>query len=267
MTWHTQPESERWVELMAGHTLDDLSQDERIELNALRLERGGDEDLSFDLAATAVHLAMMPQPTAPMPAHLEERILQSFQRFRPIPSPTTPAPPQRVEVPAATAAPSAPMIYRLGWLAAAACFVFAIASWWPRSVPPSNLFVAVDNQADLITPAWTFNEAGGADPRFASVSGEVHWSTAAQSGYMQFAGMPVNDPAIQQYQLWIVDPGRDAEPVDGGVFDVTETGRIRVPIRAKLPIGSPAAFAVTVEKPGGVVVSEGPLHLIAPVKS
>jgi hypothetical protein len=46
---------------------------------------------------------------------------------------------------------------------------------------------------------------------------------------------------------------------------VTETGRVRVPFGAKLPIISPAVFALTVEKPGGVVVSEGPLHLVAAV--
>ena len=82
---------------------------------------------------------------------------------------------------------------------------------------------------------------------------------------MRFIGMPVNDPNRQQYQLWIVDPDRDAQPVDGGVFDVNEDGEVIVPINAKLPIDDPTTFAITVEKPGGVVVSEGPLHIVAPV--
>jgi anti-sigma-K factor RskA len=59
-----------------------------------------------------------------------------------------------------------------------------------------------------------------------------------------------------QYQLWIFDRQRDqAYPVDGGVFDVTSTGEVIVPIAAKLRVGDAALFAVTVERPGGVVVS------------
>ena len=48
-----------------------------------------------------------------------------------------------------------------------------------------------------------------------------------------------------------------AIPVDGGVFDVRGDGdEVIVPIRASLPVGSPLAFAVTIERPGGVVVSD-----------
>ena len=45
-------------------------------------------------------------------------------------------------------------------------------------------------------------------------------------------------------------------PVDGGVFDVpANSGEVVIPIHAELPIRKLAAFAVTIEKPGGVVVS------------
>jgi hypothetical protein len=43
------------------------------------------------------------------------------------------------------------------------------------------------------------------------------------------------------------------------VFDVAGTdadGEVCVPIDARLPIGKPTLFAITVEKPGGVVVSK-----------
>ena len=43
--------------------------------------------------------------------------------------------------------------------------------------------------------------------------------------------------------------------VDGGVFDVPSTGEVIVPITAKLRVGGATLFAVTVERPGGVVVS------------
>ena len=44
--------------------------------------------------------------------------------------------------------------------------------------------------------------------------------------------------------------------MDGGVFDVpANAAEVVIPIRAELPVRGREAFAVTVEKPGGVVVS------------
>ena len=69
--------------------------------------------------------------------------------------------------------------------------------------------------------------------------------------------LPVNDPSRRQYQLWIFDKSRSAEkPVDGGVFDVSSTGELIVPIDAKLAVTEAFLFAITAEKPGGVVVSD-----------
>ena len=74
---------------------------------------------------------------------------------------------------------------------------------------------------------------------------------------MRFANLAPNDPKLSQYQLWIFDKQRDEKyPVDGGVFDVTATGEVIVAISAKLPVGDAVLFAVTVEAPGGVVVSK-----------
>ena len=76
--------------------------------------------------------------------------------------------------------------------------------------------------------------------------------------------MPANDPGQSQYQLWIVDPDRSAQPVDGGVFDIPSgTKEVIIPIDAKLDVSKPQAFAITLEKPGGVVVSAGPLLVVA----
>ena len=55
----------------------------------------------------------------------------------------------------------------------------------------------------------------------------------------------------------MVDAARDERyPVDGGVFDVPATaGQVVIPVRATVPVREPLAFVVTVEKPGGAVVS------------
>ncbi|MEM6688223.1 MAG: anti-sigma factor [Planctomycetota bacterium] len=88
-----------------------------------------------------------------------------------------------------------------------------------------------------------------------SVTGDVVWDGDTQEGYMKFVGLPINDPGSEQYQLWIIDPERDEEPIDGGVFDCTSDGEMIVRIDAKLKVIDPQAFAITIEQPGGVVVS------------
>jgi len=106
---------------------------------------------------------------------------------------------------------------------------------------------------DATTLAWTATP----DPNATGASGDVVWSASAQRGYMRFKGLAVNDAKQIQYQLWIFDKNRDqAFPVDGGVFDVSSTGEVIVPISAKLRVDEPVLFAVTIEAPGGVVVSK-----------
>jgi anti-sigma-K factor RskA len=103
------------------------------------------------------------------------------------------------------------------------------------------------------------------DPAAQGVSGDVAWNQALQRGFLRFRGLPENNPAQEQYQLWIFDAGRpdgSEFPVDGGVFDISSmtrdpaTGDLVVPINAKLPVVQPAAFAVTIERAGGVVVTK-----------
>ncbi len=151
----------------------------------------------------------------------------------------------------------------LAWGVALASLVLALSvnlgGDSPRQlddVTAVDQFVAT--QRDAIKLAWS----GLGDPRFDRVAGYVHWSDRAQLGVMQLRGLPVNDPEQAQYQLWIVDPTRDANPVDGGVFNVTD-GENLIAIDAKLAVNGPKAFAITLEQPGGVVVSAGPLLVIA----
>ena len=106
----------------------------------------------------------------------------------------------------------------------------------------------------LVHRAW---RAGG-DPTGAHVTGDVVWDPATQTGYMRFVGLPRNDPGLAQYQLWIFDGTRDDRyPVDGGVFNIAglRDGEV-VAIHARLKVAVPLMFAVTIERPGGVVVSD-----------
>ncbi|MGD9690191.1 MAG: anti-sigma factor [Phycisphaerales bacterium] len=154
----------------------------------------------------------------------------------------------------------------LGWLAAAAAITVAAIAWWPTptpaTLPGSAIAAEIDRAADAITLA--FKPGGdGIDAQFTTASAEVVWSDAQQRGYMRIRGIAPNDPALRQYQLWIVDPARDSKPVDGGVFDIASSGEVIIPFTSRLPVKNPAAFAITGERPGGVVVSAGPMLLVA----
>ena len=83
------------------------------------------------------------------------------------------------------------------------------------------------------------------------------WSPSLQEGYLRINGLAPNDPRILQYQLWIFDKRRDDRfPVDGGVFDIAPTGEVVIKISPKLFVAEPVLFAITIEPPGGVVVSK-----------
>ena len=86
-------------------------------------------------------------------------------------------------------------------------------------------------------------------------TGDVIWDEKQQQGVMRLVNLEPNDPSESQYQLWIIEANGRKHPVDGGVFDVSRDGEVFVPINAKLLAGTPGLFAITVEKPNGVVVS------------
>nr|HEX4319200.1 anti-sigma factor [Kofleriaceae bacterium] len=155
------------------------------------------------------------------------------------------------------------------WLVAAASLVLAAGTWWwardqvavggAGGVVGSPVASLAAARSSLVsapgtqTIAWTAT----ADRAAKGTTGDVVWSPGQQQGYMRFVGLAANDPASWQYQLWIFDRTRDqAYPVDGGVFDVSSTGEIIVPISAKIHVDDATLFAVTVERPGGVVVSK-----------
>lgn len=103
---------------------------------------------------------------------------------------------------------------------------------------------------DLLTLSWT-----PVDNK--NVTGEVFWSDQRQEGFMTFNGLEINDPRQKQYQVWIYDTdAQEQRPVNGGVFDVSKTGRYIVPIAPLSPVKKAVQFAITAEQPGGVEVSD-----------
>jgi len=245
-------------DLLADRALEGLDETEAAELASL----GAEGDDSFDLAAAALDLATL--RVEPMPAAVAERIRSAA----PMKTPATLAGwsmPGRIgEAPKETqVVPIESRRRRLSvaWFAAAAGVLLAIGAWlWAGRQSPGSPLAPTEARSELLASATDVTRLAWQpmkDPAATGASGDVVWSTSAQRGYMRFVGLQANDPTKSQYQLWIFDKSRDqAFPVDGGVFDVTSTGEIIVPITEKLQVDAPVLFAVTVERPGGVVVSK-----------
>jgi len=273
-------EKQKMLELLADQVLFGLDEKDARELEKLRkLYPELSNDDSFELATAAINLTNL-TIDEPLPAHMQEKLLAQAENFFDAPEnvPNT----ARFE---SEEREDTQSVYKfeprrnsvwqwLGWaLAGAACVVLAINLWSTRfSQKTENL---AENPKTIETPApepslaqkreqllasrdivqtsWT--EADPKKPK--GISGDIVWSNAEQRGFMRFSGLPANDPSKETYQLWIFDETQNEKtPISGGVFDASPTGEIIIPIDAQIRVKKPKMFAVTAEKPGGVVVSK-----------
>lgn len=274
--------SERLIDLCADYATGLHEQNDMNELDRLDPDMSARE--AFEAVAAELDIAFAETDPVDMPDGLEERLLAS------VPAPGVPDQPELRLVndqspPVRTSQQlQSPRGAWFPWLVAAASVaVTGIVLLRPTPSPTPDqppvaltaleqrdaLIEAHANDEDLLRYAWTPTE----DPAVVGeVTGELIWDEERDEGYMTITGLEVNDPSQFQYQLWIFDATRplgelpqhgDAfgglltqRPIDGGVFDITDTGEVVIPIDAKLLVQQGVAFAVTVEPPGGVVVSD-----------
>ena len=104
--------------------------------------------------------------------------------------------------------------------------------------------------------AWAPFDLPDAPAEQRTVQGDVIWNDTLQTGYLRFVGLQVNDPAKEQYQVWVLDERGMEQRVSGGIFNATAAGEVIVPIEPGINLGRVALFAVTVEKPGGTWISD-----------
>jgi hypothetical protein len=272
--------NERIAQLLVDRAIDGLDTESERELKRLSTQYSDYEDDAIDRVAAAVSISNL--TTEEVPEGLRERLEFDAQRW--------------VKDHAAEGAEVVDLASRrdrpaprpwMQWLAAASVLVAAVG-WYQASMVAmerdslqaqlATLEADLESQRQLVAQlrnpppadlgAMRARLAGGGasviswssteDPAASQASGDLVWDDRQQEGYMRFKGLAPNDPDVYQYQLWIFDATRDERhPVDGGVFDVPSgSDEVIVPIRAKLPVGEPVLFAITVEKPGGVVVSD-----------
>jgi hypothetical protein len=242
----------RFEELDAGRVLGDLDAEESAEWADLSRELGISGDLSLDRLAAELEAALSRDFAPALPPGLAGRLCPVVEMPRGADPVASERPREAPNAPPASKRVVGPW---LGWAAAACLLGLLLIRGGERDPAPLS--------ADARRAALLQQEAAlkpipfaGTTGDFAKAGGEVVWSDQRQEGYMTLTGIPANDPGQHQYQLWIVDPDRDALPVDGGVFDIPAgQDKVVIPIDSKLAVRKPAAFVITREKPGGVVKS------------
>lgn len=280
----TLHDQQRLAELLADEATQGLSPTETLELESLL---AANPDIEADELALAVAAGELSQPFAleALPLSFRNRILSEAEQY-------FPAQPQipgvismrtgvvNVSSPTSSSnAPAAEVVdfplrrggmrgagwQQFGWYAAAACLALALGGWWQvwkasQPLPPASEQTLATQRSQLLQQGATLTKVDWSPtqyPGMQGVSGDVVWDNQTQRGFMRFAGLQVNDPRTVVYQLWIFDAQQDERyPIDGGVFDITSTGEVIVPITAKIRVEKPTLFAITMEKPGGVVVSK-----------
>lgn len=266
---------ERLLDLLSDRAVFGLDENEIAELAALEREFPDFADDSLDLTAAAIGMIGV-EENAAMPEHLQAKIAADAAKW---------FEGQRKQVVAPTASVAEPVEELqktfefeprksswnwLGWAVAGfACVALAVNVYLTR-IPGKDIATTtptptvakepsaaeqrdklIASAPDIVRINW-----GDIDPKKPkNIEGDVVWSNSLQKGYLRFRNIPVNDKTKETYQLWIFDE-KQKHPVDGGVFDADQAGEIVIPIDAKIKVQKPTLFAVTAEKPGGVVVSD-----------
>lgn len=109
---------------------------------------------------------------------------------------------------------------------------------------------------DTIRIAWSPFDLPDNPAEQGDVTGDVVWNDQLETGYLRFVGLEVNDPSVEQYQVWVIDERGLEQKVSGGVFDATAQGEVIVPIHPGIDVRRVALFAITIEEPGGTWVPD-----------
>ena len=243
-------------------------------MNSLDIEN---ED-TYDLTAAAIDSAVAFEESEKLPEHIRNAAIASAKDFLEVDSITNLRQADDNLRPSQNAKGLKDSMFftrrdLFGVIAIAASLLLAAILWFDRTDDAASWSVAQRYEQFLSQPPVDLvrvNWKPSGQPIGENVKGEVTWSSERQTGFMSFKGLPKNDPTVEQYQLWIFDKERDEKyPVDGGVFDITNSEEeLIVAINAKIKVHEATLFAITVEPPGGVVVSDRKrLPVVAPVSN
>lgn len=280
-------------ELLAGRAIGDLALDETAALASLAHDEWDAEQEGLEAAVGSTYIGfaagMTPHseggPPEPVPEdvmHRLQRLAEAYISARDLAPPAprairpvlAPLPPRRAEhdrirthhaVGSGGLAESrASRRARAAWAAAAAGVLLAAVGWGVAlrgdlgalsgPAAPGRVLQQVRAQPDAVTIPWSEWSDGAVTAEVQGVTGEVVWSDQAQSGVMRLAGLPALPGSV--YQLWIIDAERGmSQRISGGIFSGGGPESLII-IEPRLRVERAAAFAITIEQPGGTWVSD-----------
>ncbi|MEO7660338.1 MAG: anti-sigma factor [Pyrinomonadaceae bacterium] len=269
-----EEQNELIFDLLTKKAVYGLDEAEQKQLDSLASETSEAEFRSLEVTVAAIGLVGA-TAEEPLPEHLLQKIAANADGYFGSDETVveTPWPPTYRDVEDEHERPSRSWFGLFGWLVAGAASIALVVNIGLTRFQPVEIAKVnqpVVEEPIIRTPAQMRDEmlsstaamikadwAPGNVKDLKDISGDVVWSNEKQAGYLRISGLPTNDVAKETYQLWIFDKARDAKhPIDGGTFDVSANGEVIIPINAKLNSRNPEMFAITVEKPGGVVVSD-----------
>ena len=256
------PTRARLQELLGTEATQPLSAAEEAELDALLAAFPDQNPDDFELAAAAVHLALVGAPEA-LPTAVAEKLHLTAVAMTPAARSAEPGKPrERSGRPAWSA--------WAGWTVAAGLAGLLVYTNWPKphEKPTEVANVTPEQKRDALAKNHQAKPARFAETK-GNASASVVWSDVRQEGYLEVRGLPPNDPQKERYQLWVVDAKRpkDFPPISAGLFDV-RPGTNMVAVSASIPVGDAAMFVISKEGPNGVwVTTPDKFVMVMPAKA
>ena len=106
----------------------------------------------------------------------------------------------------------------------------------------------------------TFYALAPSAPAPADAKATVAWQPGRQSGVIRISNLPAPEPG-KDYQLWAVD-AEHKDPISAGIVRVDKNGVAQVRFKPVEKAQHVKAFAISLEREGGVPKKEGPILLV-----
>jgi anti-sigma-K factor RskA len=106
----------------------------------------------------------------------------------------------------------------------------------------------------------TFFTLAPSAPAPADAKATVAWQPGHQSGVIRISNLPAPQPG-KDYQLWAVD-AEHKDPISAGIIRVDKNGVAQVRFKPVEKAEHVKAFAISLEREGGVPKKEGPILLV-----
>jgi len=106
----------------------------------------------------------------------------------------------------------------------------------------------------------TFFALAPSAPAPSDAKATVAWQPGRQSGVIRISNLPAPEPG-KDYQLWAVD-AEHKDPISAGIIRVDKNGVAQIRFKPVEKAEHVKAFAISLEREGGVPKKEGPILLV-----